>query len=869
VGIGSVVQILFGLALIIVASIAMLSGGPGTQTGPGILSVAVGFVFGVIMLASAALKTSKRRAAARSGSVGTGSVASKCPRCGKDISGEFVVCPYCGLALKARCPSCGKPLKEDFAVCPSCGQNLKEAGTTGSEPSAPAVPETRLRQVRPRGGKRKAGIAALVALVIIGGFVTVCVLQEGPRVPAPAFSVTPDREQGISPVVVKYPGRDGKPRSAYSVAGRITIIAKQGVSPEAVRDLVSKLGGAVRAEIPDAGVYFTRGFDGRESEVVAALYRNRDIVDCAFPTPPGAAKVLAVEDFKTLMATDGRYLHFDIGEDGRLRFFWTEDRQGALTHGQLVSLLAGIRKGSGGAIDCAVRDESSNEIWMDTEWGLQKAAEMARKERDQGRITVMNNSWGAPFPEVPQGASAADLKEKTEAFVTAEANAYRMLLKFLEANPNVVAVKSIGNEGVDLSKALAEARGEGANVWKRLLLVGAVDDNLLPTKYSNRAVGFTTGILWVPELKDVDGDPVPGTSFTAPQVSALMDRIARERPDLSPEQVVAVLFDQRVSPRVNLRPTIKDPLSTETLNKALEVAAERFPPSKGASAPVAKPSAPGTAAKPSVPGPAAKPAGARVQVFPATAKVNLESGALLLRAVVDGVSIGKDNDKYAVEWYLGGTALISREPWLTTEPFAKAIGGREGTYLIKLVVKDRASGALVGEGTARVTAEKSKKISLGPSRWVSATPGKGMKYWFDPVNTEKNLWFEADVELQVQGSKGTLAFTVTSVYPSSRITSGGVSVQILPEPGTRGVWTFDDWKDDGKTVTFSVKDERGLPRSYTFRLTRTPDGHLRGNMTLPYFDPEKHGMKIQIAPGAVLAMAPGAEAELDLVPAPR
>jgi hypothetical protein len=712
-----------------------------------------------------------------------------------------------------------------------------------------------------------------VALVVIGGLVVVGALQEGSHVPSPAFSIASDQEQGISPVVLQYPGPDGKPKKAYAVPGRITIITREGATPEAVRALVSELGGTVYAEIAGSRLYFTRGFTGREADAIAALYKNRRLVQHAFPVPPVVAKgVWAIEDFKTTIEKNGMYLHVD--EDGML--YWSKDSNNALTHGELVGLLAGIREENGGLIDCAVRDESNGKVGirMDTGWALDKAAEIVRNEREQGQVTIMNNSWGAYF----DGDASA--------FVTTEANSYRTLLQFLEDNPNAVAVKSIGNEGVDFSKYkdVAKVRGELGNAWKRFVLVGVLDDNLQPTSYSNRDVGHTTDILWVPELKDRDGNPVPGTSFAAPQISALLDRIARERPDLSAEQLVAVLFDQRVSPRVNLRPTIKDPLSDETLNKALEVAAELFPPSKGASAPVAKPSAPGTAAKPSAPGTAAKPAGARVQVFPASATVDLDGGrTLLLRAVVDGSGIGKDNDKYAVEWYLGGSALISREPWLTTEPFVNAIGGREGTYLVKLVVKDRASGALVGEGAATVTAKKSEKIVVGPSRWVSATPGKGMKYWFDPVNTNRTLWFEADVELQVQGSKGTLVFTVTSVSPSSRVPQpGGGFIQLLPGPGTKHIWTFDDWKDDGKTVTFSVKDEGGLPRSYTFKLTRAPDGRLTGSMHLPYFRPEEHGMKIQIAPpqpsgvpgapdipGAALAESPGAEATLDLIPALR
>jgi len=816
----ALVSFVLGIIMVMIASAVILLSKSAIQVEAGIL----GLLMAALLLLSSALEMRKRSPSARSGSAGKAVVTPKCPACGREISAEFVVCPFCG-----------KPLKEGFAVPPSSDQTLRESETTGSEPATAVPPETPVQETRSRSRRRKVGIAVVATLVLIGGLVTAYVLQKSSRLPSPAFSVAREREQGLSPIVVTYQGPDGTSKTAYSIAGRITIIAREGVSSEAVTALVSKLGGSVYAEIPDAGIYFTRGFDGTETEVLTILYHNRDLVDGAFPTLPVEAKgVWAIEDFETpIAAKDGKYLNFDIDEGGNVSFFWGQDSRNVLTHGQLVSLLAGIRKGDGGAIDCAVRDESGNEIWMDTGQGLRKAAEIARKERDEGRVTIVNNSWGAPFPEVGEGASAAELKEKTEAFVTAEANAYRTLLAFLESNPNVVAVKSMGNEEVDLSRAVAEAKGEEANAWKRLVLVGAVSENLEPVRYSNRATGFTTNILWVPEAKDADGNPVPGTSFTAPEIAGLLGKIARERPDLSPDQLVAVLFDYRVSPRVNLRPTIKDPLGDETLNKALEVAAERFPPSKVTSQQES----------------ASKTSGARVQAFPATATVDLEFGTLLLKALVNGSSIGQNDTKYAVEWYLKGGALISREPWLTKEPFVKAIGGREGTYSIRLVVKDRASGALVGEGTATVTAKKSEeKIVTGPSRWVSATPGNGMKCWYKHA---PNDWWQYDVDLQVRESSGTLVITCTAVSPN---VPQELRTQMM---GTRAQYTFSDWKDDGKTVTFSVKSEAQV---LTFRLTRSADGHLTGTVHAPETTRKVSGMEVTTFE---------LEGTLDLLPAPK
>jgi predicted transcriptional regulator len=48
-----------------------------------------------------------------------------CPECGKEISKEFIVCPYCGFNLQSICPSCGKETSPDFKLCPYCGEKLR------------------------------------------------------------------------------------------------------------------------------------------------------------------------------------------------------------------------------------------------------------------------------------------------------------------------------------------------------------------------------------------------------------------------------------------------------------------------------------------------------------------------------------------------------------------------------------------------------------------------------------------------------------------------------------------------------------------------------------------------------------------------
>jgi len=48
-----------------------------------------------------------------------------CPSCGKDVSKQFNLCPFCGINLRTlKCESCGKEVSKEFNLCPFCGSRL-------------------------------------------------------------------------------------------------------------------------------------------------------------------------------------------------------------------------------------------------------------------------------------------------------------------------------------------------------------------------------------------------------------------------------------------------------------------------------------------------------------------------------------------------------------------------------------------------------------------------------------------------------------------------------------------------------------------------------------------------------------------------
>lgn len=49
-----------------------------------------------------------------------------CPVCGRQISGKFGFCPYCGGAVRNRCANCGYEMADGDRYCPQCGHSIKK-----------------------------------------------------------------------------------------------------------------------------------------------------------------------------------------------------------------------------------------------------------------------------------------------------------------------------------------------------------------------------------------------------------------------------------------------------------------------------------------------------------------------------------------------------------------------------------------------------------------------------------------------------------------------------------------------------------------------------------------------------------------------
>lgn len=53
-------------------------------------------------------------------------IVLNCPKCGNEVSEDFITCPACGQKLKSSCSNCGTALNPEWKICPQCGNEITE-----------------------------------------------------------------------------------------------------------------------------------------------------------------------------------------------------------------------------------------------------------------------------------------------------------------------------------------------------------------------------------------------------------------------------------------------------------------------------------------------------------------------------------------------------------------------------------------------------------------------------------------------------------------------------------------------------------------------------------------------------------------------
>ncbi len=74
------------------------------------------FVLGGLILNELEKRDSSRRSQNR----------DRCPECGQDVTGDWLLCPHCSQRLRTCCSFCQRLRERALAFCPCCGSPAEE-----------------------------------------------------------------------------------------------------------------------------------------------------------------------------------------------------------------------------------------------------------------------------------------------------------------------------------------------------------------------------------------------------------------------------------------------------------------------------------------------------------------------------------------------------------------------------------------------------------------------------------------------------------------------------------------------------------------------------------------------------------------------
>jgi hypothetical protein len=428
---------------------------------------------------------------------------------------------------------------------------------------------------------------------------------------------------------ISWVDREGAAIQSEAFSGQIQIIVDPAIlSTSEVESMVSANGGAVFARLPVLGLYWANVAAGSEASFIAAL---RDSVTDVFPNLAASGKVTQEESLPTnynYSATnttpvpvgsgnliidnlgsvlcincpiaDGQtplFIQMDAGTnqvvlDPNGQFVTTDDYTEAASHGDVVNYY------------------STNEYMLSNNSNVNVCTgECANPNSDEyGDIPLSNMYLGVAAAiqgsdkidepatinfSLGPGEYEAGEKEGWETYnLTNNWSSFSSLLAVLDSGvkgtDEAMLVLAAGNGSTDIARMLVTEMTLHPASSKQVLVVGALDSSGNIADYSNYST-YTEGMIYVKVDGMTDaGIPVAGTSFAAPQIQYLVNKIREGRPDLTPEQIRQIIFNAGLAPRQEVRtpkgglvsvPVISNPLSASTLTTALNIANTLFPPS--------------------------------------------------------------------------------------------------------------------------------------------------------------------------------------------------------------------------------------------------------------------------------------------------
>ena len=450
-----------------------------------------------------------------------------------------------------------------------------------------------------------------------------------------AWSLNPSRGQLTT---ISWINRRGVTVQGFAYSGEVRIIVDPTKMTHAdVQSLVSQHQAAIFARLPAVGLYWVNVSAGSEASFIAAL---RGAVTDVFPVLAMASKQsnshlqlplnydnsmatappysvssgnLVLDDFTEPMCLDNCPSEFNpnptgpqvyvlknfdgsVPVDSNGNFNETTNVNQAAAHGDIVNF---YRTNRNQLLDNTLGQSTVDvnnpplppPLLPGTVDDMLNIASMVKGSTDIGQKAVINYSrgpdeYGNELERITgwESYNQNNYDENYEEFSA-------LLGADVPGTHNTIIVQAAGNSGTDLTSVVVEQQTLHPTAAKQIVEVGALDAEGNIASYSNYSTAAGT-MIYVPVTGKTNpsGYSLDGTSFAAPQIQYLVGQIMKNRPDLTPDQLRQVLFDESVAPvQITQRPNapigenisvsvIRNPYDSSVLDAAIAAANYLFPP---------------------------------------------------------------------------------------------------------------------------------------------------------------------------------------------------------------------------------------------------------------------------------------------------
>lgn len=394
-------------------------------------------------------------------------------------------------------------------------------------------------------------------------------------------------------VMVGYKNKEGQLLKVPTFDGIIAVLVEPGISLKRVRGLVSENGGKIIGQMPVIGYYVVQVNPGRESDFIQEMFQE-PVVRTAFPhillTTNVALEVDNWSDRLPAIFHDaaGNPYFILLPREAGGQFRLIDKIIQSATHGEVVRYFLKGKNVDPAEQEACQRSKECIQLKLDRFDTIKDIGEAIDLHHNDPYITV-NMSFGGVEEDL-NGTSLPPgvVRERNFGFLFQYMNMLEQ--DTIRGIDRTILIHSAGNAGQDLTHVFNVLKGmPNSYALDRLISVGAVDEQGKLLDYSNYSTD-PRDIIYVPvKEKTITGfgpkQLLNGTSFAAPQISYLVNKVLEAYPELAkePKKIKEVLFHSSVAklksaidPKTGkshpLRYFIDDPYDPQTFENALKVA---------------------------------------------------------------------------------------------------------------------------------------------------------------------------------------------------------------------------------------------------------------------------------------------------------